>query len=62
MTQKELLYFEDAISHEDIIISILSESIKMTDDNELKSFFGDEKSKHIDIKNNLMTLLEAKNG
>ena len=38
MTQKELLYVEDAIGHESSIISILTENINNLENDELKDF------------------------
>ena len=60
MTQKELLYVEDAIGHEKNIISILNESIALLEDNELVSFLTKELRKHEAMQEKLMTLLEDK--
>lgn len=62
MTQKELLYLEDAIGHEKSIYGILSESIENINDDDLKSFLDSEMKIHKELENNLMSLLEAKNG
>lgn len=62
MTQKELLYMEDAINHEKSIISILNESIKNLDNEDFISYMEDEIENHETIKNNLMNLLEESNG
>ncbi len=59
MTQKELLYYEDAIGHEGNIIKILNNSIEMTDDEEIKSFLESEVSIHTTLKENLISLLEG---
>ena len=59
MTQKELLYLEDAIGHEDNIIKIIEESIKLLDDNDLVSFFDEELSIHNALKQNLIEKLEV---
>ena len=42
MTQKELLYIEDAIGHEQNIISIISDTINNLEDNKLVSFMKNE--------------------
>ena len=60
MTQKELLYFEDAIGHECNIISILEESINNIDDENLEEFLESELDKHISLKEDLINLLEEK--
>ncbi len=60
MTQKELSYFEDAIGHEKSIISIIDESIKNLDDDNLISFLEQEKQDHTNLKDKLMNLLEGK--
>ena len=58
MTQKELLYLEDAVGHEQNIISIINESINQLEDEELISFMKKEIDNHTNIKENLMNLLE----
>ena len=58
MTEKELLYIEDAIGHEKNIISICTESVKMLEDEELISFLKNEIKHHKEIKENLMCALE----
>lgn len=60
MTQKELLYLEDAIGHEKNIISICSESINNLEDEELISFMEAELENHNNMLDSLMNLLEAK--
>ena len=60
MTQKELLYVEDAVSHEDIMIKVLNESISKLEDQNLVSFMQNEVNIHTDMKENLMNLLEDK--
>ena len=59
MTQKELLYLEDAIGHEENIISIIRESIKNLEDGDLVSFFEEELDSHEKEKKNLLSMLEA---
>ena len=60
MTQKELLYVEDAIEHEKSIIKICNELIKMLEDEELITFLEDEITKHTNTKEKLTNLLEVK--
>lgn len=60
MTQKELLYIEDAIGHENNIIKICEETIKFLQDDNLKTFIQNEISKHTTMKEKLMYTLGAK--
>lgn len=60
MTQKELLYVEDAIGHEKSIISICENSINNITDEELISFIEQEITKHNETKERLLNLLEVK--
>ena len=60
MTQKELLYVEDAIGHEKVIIDVCNDLLTHVDDEELISFIQNEISNHETIKNNLMNTLEVK--
>ena len=60
MTQKELLYLEDAIGHEKNIICICNETINMLEDEDLIAFMEKEVKKHESMKNNLMEMLEVK--
>ena len=60
MTQKELLYFEDAIGHENNIISIINESINMLSDERLVEFLENELDIHESILEKLTNLLEEK--
>ena len=63
MTQKELLYYEDAVGHEDSIIKIIDNNIKSLSNEELISFMQQEKEKHMALKENLINILkEAVNG
>ena len=59
MTQKELLYFEDAIGHETNIIKICEESIKMLENEDLINFMMEEVDRHTSIKNKLLNKLEG---
>ena len=60
MTQKELLYVEDAIGHEKSIITICEETLKNLQDESLKSFIESEIQKHTSMKEKLMNQLEVK--
>lgn len=60
MTQKELLYFEDAIGHEKNIISIINNTISNLDDDSLISFMNEELNKHKSLEEKLTNLLEVK--
>ena len=42
MSQKELLYYEDAVSHEDATIIICKELVKKLKDQELIDFMNNE--------------------
>lgn len=59
MTQKELLYLEDAIGHETNIIKILEETITFLEDKELVSFMKQETKKHNSMKEKLLKVLEG---
>lgn len=58
MTQKELLYVEDAISHEDTIINNIHDYINCTEENDIVDFFQKELKTHEKIKKELFKLLE----
>ncbi|MBP3765626.1 MAG: hypothetical protein J6G98_00400 [Bacilli bacterium] len=60
MTQKELLYVEDAIGHESSIIEIIKESINSMDDDTLINFLENDLKKHKELKLKLTNLLEEK--
>ena len=60
MTQKELLYVEDAIGHETTIVDVCNDIISHLDSEELISFIENEIRNHENIKNNLINALEAK--
>ena len=60
MTQKELLYLEDAIGHEKNIIKIIEDTIERLDDQNLISFMQNELNMHTNLKERLMNFLEAK--
>lgn len=58
MTQKELLYYEDAVGHESSIIKILNESLEFLDDDKLITFIEEEIEKHNNLKQGLLNILE----
>lgn len=60
MTQKELLYVEDAIKHECNIISILTDNINILENEDLKDFLEEKLNEHIAFKVELINLLEDK--
>ena len=60
MTQKELMYFEDAIGHEGNIIKIIEAGLENIENENISSFMEKELTKHTEIKENLMNLLEEK--
>lgn len=60
MTQKELLYVEDAIGHEDSIIKIVNDTISCISDKKLCLFLKKEVKKHQKLKEKLLTILKEK--
>lgn len=60
MTQKELLYLEDAYKHECNIIGVCYFMIEELDDEDLKSFIEKEVKKHITMKDKILRLMEDK--
>lgn len=60
MTQKELSYLEDAIGHIDNIIKICHETLKNLSDESLIVFMNNELDNHRNLKEKLITTLEAK--
>ena len=60
MTQKELLYLEDVIGHEQNIIKICEETIKNLQDQNLITFMESELNNHKNLKDSLINLLEVK--
>ncbi len=59
MTQKELLYMEDAVGHETNLIDICTYTIEMLQDKDLKSFMKGQLKKHQSLKEKLMKALEG---
>lgn len=60
MTQKELLYLEDAVGHEENIIEVCEDTIGRLSDENLISFLSNEVEKHKSMKNKLINMLEEK--
>ena len=60
MTQKELLYIEDAIGHECNIIAICEDIISKLENMDLVNFLETETKKHKSMKKKLMSMLEVK--
>ncbi len=60
MTQKELLYFEDAVGHEGNIIKIIEAGLQNLEDENLVNLMNNELTKHNEAKQRLMNVLEAK--
>jgi len=58
MTQKELLYFEDGISHERILVSNLIDIMNCLNDEDLKEYIKKEITKHQKLEKELINLLE----
>ncbi len=59
MTQKELLYLEDAIKHEENMICFLNNCISNLEDQDLISFLTEEIDKHESFKDDLLEFLEV---
>ena len=60
MTQKELLYLEDAIGHEKNIITIIEDTINRLDDDNLVTFMQEQLNDHTNMQEKLMNFLEEK--
>ena len=60
MTQKELLYLDDAICHEQNIISIVEDIIDNLEDEDLVSFMEEELEDHNTMLEKLINLLKEK--
>ena len=60
MTQKELLYVEDAVGHEENIINICNETLELLGDEELICFIKDEIKRHKKMYDELINMLEVK--
>ncbi len=58
MTEKELLYVEDAIGHEDSIIAYLKDAMNGLEDKNLVSFVKNEVKKHENVRCKLLDILK----
>lgn len=58
MSQKELLYVEDAINHEQTIISMCNEALNTLEDESLITFMQKELKNHTTTHEKLLSLLE----
>lgn len=58
MTQKELLYLEDAIGHETSLINVLTETVNFLENEDLVAFIEKEMKKHKTMKDKLMNMLK----
>ena len=58
MTQKELLYLEDAIKHEQNLIEICEETINSLTDEELIAFIKTQQKTHKSIEKKLLKVME----
>ena len=58
MTQKELLYLEDACLHEQVLLDVLNESKNNIQDDSFIEFFDNEISIHQNMLDDLKGLLE----
>lgn len=58
MTQKELLYMEDATEHEKNLIEIVNFTIESLEDEELVTFMKKQLKKHKDLKEKLLKVME----
>lgn len=59
MSQKELLYIEDAINHEKALQSICIESASFIEDESLEDYLLKEAKKHETMEKKLMKELEG---
>ena len=59
MTQKELLYLEDAIGHENSIITICNDLLTDIQDDDLKVFINEQIKEHKILLKKLMNELEG---
>lgn len=60
MTQKELLYLEDAVNHEKSIIEILKEMANSLEEESLINYIENEILLHEETEENLLNLMEVK--
>jgi len=58
MTQKELLYLEDAITHEENLSKICEDYISKLEDEELQTFLKGQMKKHENLRQKLIKVME----
>ena len=58
MTQKELLYYEDAVCHERVIVANLIDIMNCLNDDNLKEYIKKEITKHQRQEKDLVNLLK----
>ena len=58
MTQKDLLYLEDAVEHEKSIIKLCNDFITKLDDNNLSVFMNEQIEIHKELENKLESFLK----
>ena len=58
MTQKELLYLEDAYNHEQNILDVLNYSTEIIESDDLNDFLENEIRIHENMKNNIKMKME----
>lgn len=58
MTQKELLYVEDAIEHERTIIEMINSTVEQLEDEDLADYMNNELLTHQKLESNLLKLLK----
>ena len=58
MTQKELLYLEDAIKHEQNLIEICAAAINSLTDEEIISFMKNQQKEHKTLEKKLLKIME----
>ena len=60
MTQKELLYVEDAVEHERSIIKICNDLLTKLNDTSLIAFFEEQIGSHENMQNELISFLKER--
>ena len=58
MTQKELLYVEDAIGHEKTMIEMLNSTMESLEDEELQEYLDSEIKIHTKMEKELLKFME----
>ena len=59
MTQKDLLYLEDAVMHEDNLINLWTYFASLISDEDLKVLLDSENKKHESIKKKIIKVMEG---